>query len=342
MITQSQIAKMAGVSRATVGRVINNYSDVNEETRKKVLAIIEKTEYTPNRAGKALVIQQKNIRIGCIIIDANNPFYQELNRGIQEKAEEFQTYGIEVIVKKAHFTAEDQIKKIEELMSLGISALVIQPTVEEPMATKLRDIEHAGIPVVTVNTEIPEYQSNFCYVGNDFYMCGKTAANLIALITNGSCRIGLINGFNKAKSHYDRIEGFKDFIADYPNMQIIDYAENKDDEMESYHITRTMLKQHPEIDTIFIVAGGVYGSGCAIKTVMAETGRQIRVFSFDDVPTTKELVREGIIQATICQQPVRQGRMALSVLFDYFVDGKTPVQNRLYTDIQIKIKANIE
>ena len=342
MITQNQIAKMAGVSRSTVGRVINNCSDVNEETRKKVLAIIEKTEYIPNRAGKALVIQQKNIRIGCIIIHANNPFYQELNRGIQEKAEEFQTYGIEVIVKSAHFNAKDQIAKINELLSLGISALVIQPTVEKPMAQKLKEIEDAGIPVVTVNTDIPDYESNFCYVGNDFYMCGKTAANLIALITNGSCRIGLINGFGNAKSHCDRIDGFKDFLMDYPDMKIIDYAENKDDEMESYYITKTMLQNHPDIDTVFIVAGGVYGSGTAIKNIMEETGRHIRVFSFDDVPTTKELIREGIIQATICQQPVRQGRMALSVLFDYFVDGKMPDQNRLYTDIQIKIKANIE
>lgn len=58
-------------------RVINQRGDVNEDTRKRVLDIIEKTNYRPNRAGKTLAIKQKNIKIGCIIIQADNPFYEE-------------------------------------------------------------------------------------------------------------------------------------------------------------------------------------------------------------------------------------------------------------------------
>ena len=73
-----------------------------------------------------------------------------------------------------------------------------------------------------------------------------------------------------------------------------------------------------------------------------KTGKKIRTISFDDVPTTKELVRDGTILATICQQPVRQGRMALTILFDYLIDGKRPVSSRMYTDIQIKLKTNID
>ena len=64
MITQIQIAEMAGVSRSTVGRVLNHCEDVNEETRKKVTDIIERMDYHPNRAGKALAIKQKNLKIG--------------------------------------------------------------------------------------------------------------------------------------------------------------------------------------------------------------------------------------------------------------------------------------
>lgn len=342
MITQNQIASIAGVSRATVGRVLNNCPDVNEETRKKVMDIIQKMEYTPNRAGKTLAIQQKNIKIGCIIIQADNQFYSQLNQGIKEKADEFQTYGIQVIVRKALFQADDQIKKINELLDMKISALVIQPTIDQVIIQTLKEIEKNGIPVVTVNTDLPDYHSNFCYVGNDFYLCGKTLANLVAMVKNYKSSIGIITGFHNAKSHSDRIYGFQDYIRPYPDMKIIEIAENRDDEMESYYVTKTMLQKHPDIDTLFLVAGGVYGAGTAVKAIQQETGHHISVFSFDDIPTTKELVREGIIQATICQQPVRQGRMALNVLFDYFVDGKTPESNRLYTDIQIKIQANID
>jgi LacI family transcriptional regulator len=68
----------------------------------------------------------------------------------------------------------------------------------------------------------------------------------------------------------------------------------------------------------------------------------VSVISFDDLPETRRLVKDGVILATICQQPVRQGRMALSVLFDYFVEGKRPVTDHLYTDILIKVRANID
>ena len=342
MITQSQIAKMAGVSRATVERVINNRGDVSEDTRKLVLEIIKKTDYRPNRAGKTLAIQQKNLKIGCIIIHADNPFYQELNKGIIDKAAEFKSYGIQVIIEQVEFDVQKQLEKIDELISQQINALVIQPIAEPALARKLNEIERLNIPIVTVNTDLPDFTSSFCYVGNDFYLCGKTAANFLNIATQGHCNIGVITGFSKAKSHADRIEGFRDYIQNFSGMNIVAVAENRDDEMESYYITKTMLLEHPEIDSVFLVAGGVHGAGTAIKKTSQETHRSFKVISFDDVPTTRDLVRDGTILATICQQPVRQGRLAMSVLFDYLIDGIVPENKKIFTDIQIKLRANID
>jgi len=340
MITQSKLAKLAGVSRTTVARVINNKGYVSEETRQKILELIKVTSYKPNKAGKTLAIQQKKIKIGCILIQADNPFYQELNKGILIKAEEYKTYGIEVIVKNAVFKTDEQIKIIDELIAGNINALLIQPIIDTRLVKKLEEVAKLNIPIVMVNTDIPDFQSAFCYVGNDFYLCGKTAANLLELFTHGSCKIGIITGFFNAKSHADRIHGFKDYISDFPDMKIIDIQENHDDEWESYHITKEMLDDHPEIDALFVVAGGVYGAGRAVKDYLKD--RKITVISFDDVPTTRELVREGVILATICQQPIRQGQLALEALFNYFVDGTVPVNKRIYTDIHIKLKANID
>ena len=342
MVTQIQIAKIAGVSRATVERVINNRGDVNEETRRRVLQIIEELNYRPNRAGKTLAIKQRNLKIGCIIIKADNPFYEELNKRIREAAEEFKAYGIDVIIESALFNAQAQISKINELLETGVNGLLIQPTLEPELVEVLKEVEARNIPVVTVNTDLPDYTSSLCYVGNDFYLCGKTAANLMQLLTGSECRTGIVTGFFNAKSHADRICGFQDYIEDYPGMGIVDIRENQDDEMESYYVTRTMLEDHPEIDAIFLVAGGVKGACRAIRQCQEKTGKTIRTISFDDVPTTKELVRDGTILATICQQPVRQGRMALTILFDYLIDGKRPVSSRMYTDIQIKLKTNID
>ena len=89
LVTQKKIAELAGVSRATVDRVLNNRGEVNEETKQKILEIANLMDYRPNRAGKTLVIRQKHLKIGCIMIDADNPFYAELHQGLKRKAEEY-------------------------------------------------------------------------------------------------------------------------------------------------------------------------------------------------------------------------------------------------------------
>ena len=339
LITQKKIAELAGVSRGTVDRVLNGRGEVGQETRDKILEIARMANYKPNRAGKSLVIRQKNLKIGCIIIQADNPFYADLNRGIQQKAEEYKSYGIEVIVKSAVFKAESQIEKIDELLEQKINALVIQPANEPILSRKLQQVSDMGIPIVTTNTDLPGFE-HFCYIGNDFYACGKTAANLMDLITHGTCNIGIITGFFNAKSHSDRVDGFRDYIKNRPGMRIVALEENHDDELESYSLTQSILEQHPEIDALFLVAGGVYGAGRALKPFLKQ--RTIRAISFDDVPTTKQLVRDGTILATICQQPVRQGELSLEVLFNYFLDQQPLKKREIYTEIQIKIKANID
>lgn len=339
LVTQKKIAELAGVSRATVDRVLNNRGEVNEETKQKILEIANLMDYRPNRAGKTLVIRQKHLKIGCIMIDADNPFYAELHQGLKRKAEEYKEYGIEVLIKFAEFQAQKQLEKIDELLEKKINALVIQPANNPLLAKKLREITDNGIPVVTTNTDIPDFKS-FAYIGNDFYTCGQTAANLMEMIMRGKCHIGIITGFFDAKSHSDRIDGFRDYIRNFPQMEIISVRENRDDEFESYRIMTEMLSEHLDIDAIFIVAGGVQGAGRAIKTFLKT--RPICVISFDDVPTTKDLIRDGTIQATICQQPVRQGELSLEVLFDYFLDRRPPAKREIYTDIQIKLKTNID
>ena len=84
-VTQSTIARLAGVSRSTVGRVINNCKDVNPETRQRVQALLEEYGYRPNLAGQALVTQQKNFKIGCIIISQIMLFLINLMKAFYKK-----------------------------------------------------------------------------------------------------------------------------------------------------------------------------------------------------------------------------------------------------------------
>jgi len=339
MVTTKTIAELAGVSRGTVDRVLNNRGSVSKETKQKILAIVEMLNYKPNPAGRSLVNKQKNWKVGCIIIKADNPFYDELCLGLENKIAEYEAYGLRTILEKVAFDARIQCEVIDKFLEQDINALIIQPADEPTLRDKLIELEKKNIPVVTVNTTLSDY-TPFCYIGNNFYICGKTAANLLQLVTDGTCKIGVVTGFHKAQSHYDRIRGFQDYIKEYPGMEIIDIVENLDEDFNSFDKTKQMLLDHPEIDSLFLVAGGVYGACRALKTF--PDYKRIRVISFDTVPTTKELVREGTIFATISQQPVRQGMLALEVIFNKLFNNDNPSSNKLYTNIEIKLKANID
>ncbi|MFA6695886.1 MAG: substrate-binding domain-containing protein, partial [Sphaerochaeta sp.] len=94
-----------------------------------------------------------------------------------------------------------------------------------------------------------------------------------------------------------------------------------------------------DINSIYLTAAGVQGACQAVK----DLGRQdrLRTFSFDDVPVTRELVKEGVITFTICQQPERQGYDAIQKLFNQLMNQQDPIVDTI-TQTIIKIRENIE
>ena len=75
MATIKEIAELAGVSRGTVDRVLNNRGSVNPRTARKILEIAQALDYKPNKAGIVLAAQKKNLKIGVILFDTGNPFF---------------------------------------------------------------------------------------------------------------------------------------------------------------------------------------------------------------------------------------------------------------------------
>ena len=94
MTTIKDIADLAGVSRGTVDRVLNNRGAVNPKTAEKIMEIVQALNYRPNRAGLALAAQKKKYKIGVILFSEHNPFFDEVMTGVQNKSEELQDYGL--------------------------------------------------------------------------------------------------------------------------------------------------------------------------------------------------------------------------------------------------------
>jgi len=342
MATIKQIASLAGVSRGTVDRVLNNRGTVNPETAAKVREIADLLNYTPNKLGKTLSTKKKNLKFGYILFGStnDNPFFDDVVAGIEKKSKDLMEYGISVDTRFSGFrNPSDQVELIDQLMVSGINGLAITPINHPAVAKKIKEISDKGIPVITVNTDI-ENSGRLAYVGSNYLESGKTAGGLLRLFTGGKANVGIIVGSMDILCHSERVNGFKQVLNGYGSeINIVDIVENYDDDFISFEVTKALLERHPEIDSLYLASAGVYGACRAVKSV--NCGKKLKIISYDCVPATKLLIEDGTIDATITQQPNVQGSKPLSILFDYLVLNITPKNDKYYTNHEIKIRENL-
>lgn len=340
MATIKEIAVLAGVSRGTVDRVLNNRGSVKPETEEKIKEIAKALDYKPNRAGLVLAAQKKKLKIGVLLPSPENIFFIDVEEGVREKAEELSGYNCTVLVKHFSYGVEEQLKAIDMLVSEHVNGIALVPYNDTRIRDKINELYELGIPTVTLNTDI-EDSHRIAYVGSHYTKSGRTAAGLMHLMTHGPLYLGIITGSPNILCHTERIAGFTDALTQTGrNFTITSIVENHDDEFESYEKTLELLRIHHEINALFFAAGGVYG-GCRAVTSLGLAGK-IRIISFDNERPTTEQVENGVIAATICQQPKVQGSKPLDILFTYLTEGLMPEKEYFYVDVDIRIRENIK
>ena len=340
LITIKQIAALANVSRGTVDSVINERGGVNKEVAERVRKIADELGYKPNKAAKALATIHKPITIGLVLPASGNPFFDEVKSGFLSQAEELSDYGVTFFIKHLYgYDDEDEINAIDELLEKNISGLIIAPIDTKPMNDKLTELMDKNIPVITINSDITDGK-RLCYVGQDYIKSGAAAAGIFGLISNVSLKVGIITGCLNMLGHNQRISGFKDAIdKNYKNIEVIDIVENSDDDRISNDVTKQLINKHSEINAIYMTAGGVCGTASALKELGLD--KKIILITYDDVPKTVKLINEGVVNATICQEPLIQGSLSLKLLFEFLVNRTKPADEKYFTKVEIKIKENL-
>ena len=339
MTTMKEIAELAGVSRGTVDRVLNNRGLVHPEKEQKVREIARALNYTPNITGKTLAVRKKHLKFGYILFSStsSNPFFLDVVDGINSRAAELSEYGVSVEIRYATIDNPSlMVELIDELIERGINGLAITPLNHPLVVERIKNLTEGGFPVVTVNSDIPDC-GRIAYVGSDYYKSGKTAAGLMNLICAGEANVGIVTGSPLALCHSERVAGFAQRIKEeYTGIKIVGTEVNHDDDIKSFVVTTRLLTAHPEIDALFLAAAGVVGA-CRAVHDMGLKGK-IKVISFDTTAPERELIESGDIAASITQEPFVQGAKPLSILLDYVGMGIRPDKDIYHTVLGIMIK----
>jgi LacI family transcriptional regulator len=329
----------AGVSRGTVDRVLHDRPGVKTEVADRIREIADKMGFTPNRAGRILAARKQPISVGCLLPDIGNPFFKDVIAGFNHAQQELADFGVSVHIEHIEgFSAETHIHAIQQLAKSGYSGLCLTTMDSPEVQFAVQSVIQQGVPVVSVNTDIPD-TGRICYVGRDYFNDGVTSAGLLWRMIKDPLRILVVTGSYHIRGHNERIRGFISGMKKHGmDFVVVDTLESLDSNDFAYNRTINSLRKYPDINCIFIAAAGVEGVCRAVKNVAPDF---MHILAFDSVPETIQYVGDGTIDFTICQEPEQQGYMAINKLFNYLISGNSQKPDDFITGTIIKIAENI-
>lgn len=344
--TIQQIAELAGVSRGTVDRALNNRGRIKPEVAARIEQIAEDIGYVPKqqrRVGAAVKIEdgEGSKKIGVITQLSQSSFMIEVNRGIEEAKKMMENLGIEVLVREStSVDEEEQLQFIEELDTEGIDALALMPVEGNNIRIRLnRLINEKEIPVVTFNTDIVGTKRN-CFVGLDNWKSGQTAAGLMGMMMQGRGKVLGITGYFSNSAGSRRMDGFLEEMKNsFPNMELVGVQSSFDHTDEVEKIIINAMTAFPDLEGIFMASGGQAGVKKAFDHLKLE--KRPHVIIYDLTPKNEKALREGTVDFLIDQEGYEQGYRALSILADILRWDKEPDKEYMYTEINIKNKYNL-
>lgn len=199
MATIYEVSSLAGVSLATVSRVINNNTRVSDKTRQKVEKAMTELGYRPNSIAQSLASNCTN-SIGILVSELHGPFFGQMMAGIEA---ELRAAGKHVIITTGHSEADKEKDGIDFLISRNCDALIIH--VEGLTDEYLIELSKGKTPIYFMSRIIPELKENCIYLDNE--LGGYLAAK--AVIEQGHTSIAYISGPQFKPDSQDRLAGHK-------------------------------------------------------------------------------------------------------------------------------------
>lgn len=251
------VARVAGVSMATVSRVVNGNANVKEKTRQKVLDAIEKLDYRPNAVARGLA-SKRSTTVGVIIPSIDNPYFSGLARGIDDIAS---MYKYNIILANSDDDDDKQISIIESFLSKQVDGIVF---LGNELTDKVRhEFSRSRTPIVLVGAV--DKDDSFATVNIDYR---KAAYDSTLRVAKGTDKVAyILGGMDKVKNA-ERIAGYRAAVE------------------EAGH----------KFDEKMVLEGYGFKDGKALAKQLLELGAKAAVSSYDEVAIglMNALLAEGV------------------------------------------------
>lgn len=322
MATIRDVAKLAGVSVATVSRVLNKKGYVNIDTEQKVTNAIKQLQYEPNAVARGLAGMQTGT-IALILPDISNPFFPEVARGVEDVAH---SHGYTVILCNSDDQGSKERSYIEVLKKKYIDGIIFaSSTLEDADITQMRS---SDIPLVLLDRAPNKESCSVVRVKN--YEGAQLAVQ--HLIDIGCKRIAHIYGPQDLITARERLSGYEDAVKQFDWFSPSLMVEGNFRIDGGQQAIETLIHRHPDVDGIF--AGNdlmAVGAVKALNRLGKRIPDDIAVIGFDGIGLT-EIVEPEL--TTIAQPIYEMGRLAATTLIQK-ISGEM-IDNRIH-ELDVKL-----
>ncbi|BCB70359.1 sugar ABC transporter substrate-binding protein [Vreelandella aquamarina] len=267
--------------------------------------------------------------IGASLLTQQHPFYIQLAEAMQQEAASSE---VSLDVSAANQDLSKQLADVEDFIIRGIDVLIISPVDSQGVLPAIMKAREAGIQVITVDVPAKGVEVT-SHIGTDNFTGGQRAAELMGEELGGKGQVAIID-YPTVQSVVSRIEGFKDGLKAYPDIEIV-AQQTGITRAEALSVSQNMLQANPDIDGIFGF-GDDAALAASVAVQAANLQDQVKVIGFDGMQEAREAVDSNPVMVGVIQQyPDEIGRLAVQTAIK-IMEGETvpteqPIVPGVYT-----------
>jgi LacI family transcriptional regulator len=275
--TLAAVAEAAGVSSATVDRVLNSRLPVREATALRVIAAAERIGYHAAAVMRDRLRERATVRrLGFCLQKRNDPFYQAFGAAIQAAAAQHAPETAVAVVE--YMDALEPAAIAAQLLALGrkVDAVAVVAVDHPHVSAAVESLHAAGCPTFTLLSDLSAPQ-RAGYVGVDNRQSGRTAAWAITRLAHRAGKVGVFVGSHRYLGQETSEISFRSYLREHaPQFHVLDTLVNLEDAQLAHEATLELLARHRDLAGIYVVGGGVAGIIRALREESAP-GRIVTV-----------------------------------------------------------------
>ncbi len=337
--TVHDIAEEAGVSLATVDRVLNERPGVRTHTAVRVQEAIEKLGYVRD-VHAANLARGRRYRFAFVLPDSQTQFMDALREAIAEASEGMRTERAEFkIIDVALNDSAAMMRSLGDVLDEGLDGIAIMANETPVVRDMIAHLKENNVAVVTLVTDQPKADRDH-FVGIDNVAAGRTAGVLMGRYLAGrSGKIMLVVNTTLARDMIDRRHGFDEVMArDFPNLSVLPSLEGYDDREVTARVSAQCLANNPDIVGVYCTGAGTRGVTQSVENA-GRAGKVVTV-CHELTPATRRGLEDGVISVVINQDVGHLVRSATRVL-KARCDGLDIIKSQERIRIEIVIKENL-